>query len=100
MLVPVFSGADFVLPTGLAIIEANAFQGDALISAVDAGHCALIGAGAFKNCANLSQIRLPYYCRIDPSAFDGCGTVYVFAPTGGQTEAACAAIGNCVFIAE
>ena len=99
-LVPVFGGADFVLPANLAIIEANAFQGDGLISAVDAGHCAVIGAEAFKNCVNLSQIRLSYFCQIDPSAFDGCGTVYVFAPSGGQTEAACAAIGNCVFVAE
>lgn len=81
-------------------IEAKAFQGDALIYAVDAGHCAVIGAEAFKNCVNLSRIRLSYFCQIAPSAFDGCGTVYVFAPSGGQTEAACAAIGNCVFVAE
>ncbi len=99
-LVPVFGEVNFVLPDNLAIIEAKAFQGDALIYAVDARHCAVIGAEAFKNCVNLSQIRLSYFCQIAPSAFDGCGTVYVFAPSGGQTEAACAAIGNCVFVAE
>lgn len=101
VMVPVFGEADFVLPTGLAIIEANAFQGDALISAVDAGHCVLIGAEAFKNCANLSQIRLPQSCWIDPCAFDDCGTVYVFAPAGGNTETYCKSNDNpCVFVEE
>ena len=29
-----------------------------------------------------------------------CGTVYIFAPAGGDTEASCEGIENCVFVAE
>ena len=100
VLVPVFDEADFVLPAELRIIEANAFEGDVSISAVDAGGCISVGEEAFKNCAGLLQIRLPYYCRIDPTAFDDCGTVYVYAPSGGTTENSCVRIANCIFIAE
>ena len=51
-------------------------------------------------CTGLTQIRLPKDCTIDATAFDGCGTVYIFAPAGGDTEASCEGIENCVFVAE
>ena len=70
-----------------------------MMSVVDAGHCTEIGKNAFKDCVNLTQIRLPAGCDIDPAAFSGCGTVYVFAPAGGTTETGCAAVANCVFVA-
>ena len=100
MLVPAYCEADFVLPANLRIIVANAFEGGTSISAVDAGGCVFIGAGAFTNCYNLSRIRLPQNCHIDPSAFSGCGTVYVYAPAGGVTESSCRNGGSCVFVEE
>lgn len=65
-----------------------------------ARHCASIGAEAFRDCAGLTQIRLPQDCQIDGTAFAGCGTVYVFAPANGSAETSCSAIANCVFVAE
>lgn len=100
VLVPVFDEADFVLPASLMVIEANAFEGDTSISAVDAGGCGYIGAEAFKDCMNLSRLRLPQNCQIAPSAFSGCDTVYVFAPAGGVTESSCRSGAPCVFVAE
>ncbi len=56
-----------------------------------------IGKWAFKD-TGLQQIKLPKDCRIDAEAFDGCGTVYVFAPAGGITETSCSFIVNCEFV--
>ena len=98
---PVFGTPDFTLPNGLATIEANAFEGAALVTVVDAHTCTAIGPEAFRNCTGLTQILLPANCAIDSTAFSGCsGPVFVFAPTGGQTEASCAAIPECVFLGE
>lgn len=97
---PAFGTPDFTLPAGIQRVEAGAFEGDSGITAIDAGHCAFIGDGAFRNCAGLQKILLPEYCSVSPSAFDGCGTVFVFAPAGGETETTCAAIENCVLIPE
>ena len=44
--------------------------------------------------------RLPENCHIDDSAFDGCGTVYVFAPAGGTTDSWCDEHTGIVFVAE
>lgn len=97
---PAFGIPDFTLPAFLTTVEEAAFVGIAA-SVVDVPEsCISIGAHAFKDCANLTQIRLPANCEIDVSAFTGCGTVYVYAPAGGTTEEACAAIPNCVFTAE
>jgi len=97
---PPFGSADFALPAGVTAIAEEAFEGDTSITAVDAHNCETIGAGAFSGCTGLRQIRLPKDCGIDETAFDGCGTVYVFAPAGGTAQAFCAAAGNCVFVAE
>ena len=67
---------------------------------MDAHSCTSIGAGAFKDCAGLTQIRVHRDCRIDSTAFDGCGPVYVFALAGGAAETDCGAIENGVFVAE
>ena len=37
---------------------------------------------------------------IDQTAFDGCDTVFVFAPSGGAAEASCAENDHCVFVEE
>ena len=71
-----------------------------MMTIVDASNCTAIGINAFKGCTNLTQIRLPADCRIDPAAFSGCGTVYVFAPAGDSTEAFCNQETNdCIFVA-
>ena len=67
---------------------------------MDAHSVTAIGAEAFRGCTSLTQILLHRDCQIDPTAFAGCGTVYVFAPAGGDTQASCAPIANCVFMAE
>ena len=86
----------FLLPGQLIRIEANAFE-KASFTTVDASSCTSIGAGAFRDCVNLKQIQLSEDCEIDPSAFDGCDMVYVFAPKGKATEASCKEIPNCLF---
>jgi len=94
---PTFGPADFILPGNTRTIGDNAFEGAAMKS-VDAKFCTAIGAGAFKNCQGLQQIRLPENCAIDAAAFDGCGTVYVFAYSGGTTETWCQGKQNIVFV--
>ena len=70
------------------------------MTAVDAGGVTSIGANTFKNCTALTRIRLSGNCTIDATAFDGCGTVYIFAPAGGSTETFCDRQEYCVFVAE
>ncbi|MCR5136254.1 MAG: leucine-rich repeat domain-containing protein [Oscillospiraceae bacterium] len=70
-----FGPADFVLPADLESLGDSAFEGDALITAVDARHCSSIGRDAFKG-TGLKQILLPKDCTIDSDAFAGCEKVY------------------------
>ena len=88
-----FGTPDFTLPADLAQIEANAFEGDAMTVVYVPDTCTAIGAGAFKNCTGLKQIRLPKDCAIDASAFSGCGEVQVYALAGGTTETWCRSNG-------
>lgn len=97
---PVFGEAAFTLPSSLTELGESAFEGMTAMTAVDAGHCTVIGRWAFRNCTGLNRIRLPGTCTIDADAFAGCGTVYIFAQPGGSTEAYCDAHENCVFVAE
>ena len=90
--------AAFRLPGQGVEIEASAFEGNTRITEVDARGCTAIGAGAFRGCTGLNQIQLPRHCVSDSTAFEGCGTVYVFAPEGGRTEQCCYGIPNCVFV--
>lgn len=95
-----FGDPDFTLPAHVDAIEDNAFEGDALMTVVDARNCKSVGAEAFKDCEALTQIRLSGECVIDQTAFDGCDTVFVFAPSGGAAEASCAENDHCVFVEE
>lgn len=91
----------FTLPSNITIIEASVFNGDINISVVDAHNCTAIGTDAFKDCTGLRRIRLPQNCQIESTAFDGCGTVYVFAPANGLTQEYCQdSKHHCIFIAE
>ncbi len=97
---PAFGSATFTLPASLTAVEASAFEGDTLITVVDAHNCTSIGANAFRDCTGLTRIRLPQTCRIDGTAFSGCGTVYIFAPAGGDTQAWCEGRTGFVFVPE
>ena len=98
--VPPFGSAAFTLPAALTTIEEGAFEGDTGLTAVDASACTSIGAEAFKDCTGLTQIRLHENCRIDSTAFSGCGTVFVYAPAGGDTENWCSGRTGFVFVEE
>ena len=93
----VFGAPDFTLPAGPIAIEESAFEGMPLLHIVDAGGVTSIGKWAFKD-SGLQQIRLPQNCQIDPDAFDGCNTVYVFAPADGTTEAFCQGHDGVIFV--
>ena len=97
LVIPDFGPATFTLPAALTTIEESAFEGMTNMTIVDASSVTSIGANAFKN-SGLTQIRLPQNCAIDATAFEGCATVYVFAPAGGTTVTSCAGIANCVFV--
>ena len=97
---PVFGTADFTLPADITVIEANAFEGAAMTAVLIPEDCGSIGAGAFKDCANLTQIRIPEGCTLGEGVLDGCGTVYVFGPAGSPAKDYCLSHDNCVFVAE
>lgn len=99
--IPSFGPANFTLPAAIRTIEESAFEGNTAIGIVYVPDtCTGIGANAFKNCAGLTQIRLPQNCVIDDTAFDGCtDLIAVFAPAGGTTAAWCAG-HNITFAAE
>ena len=94
---PTFGTPDFTMPAALKTIEESAFEGMPLLHVVDAGSVTAIGKWAFKD-SGLQQIRLPKDCAIDADAFAGCGTVYVFAPAGGTTEAFCNSHSDVTFV--
>ena len=90
----------FILPVDTDTIEANAFENDERITAVNAENCTYVGTEAFKGCTALKQIRLPKDCTIIDGAFSGCGKVYVIAPRGGDTSEFCYFDENLVFVDE
>ena len=94
---PFFDTPNFTLPAGVGTLGESAFEGDPLITAVDASNCSSIGAYAFKD-TGLTQIRLPGTCTIHENAFSGLDQVYVFAPAGGSTEDYCNAHDNLIFV--
>ena len=97
---PVFGTATFTMPAALTTIEESAFEDMTAMTSVDASHCATVRKWAFKGCTGLTRLRLSKDCAIDADAFTGCGTVYIFAPAGGSTEAYCNSHENCVFVGE
>ena len=97
---PAFGEPDFTLPAALNAIEEEAFEGiAAAVVDVPAG-CTSVGDYAFRNCPNLTQIRVPAGCPIGEGAFDGCGIVYVYSAPGSPAEAYSATHDNCVFVPE
>lgn len=73
-VIPVVEVEKVVLPAELKAIEEDAFAGDSFECVVLPEGCKAIGAGAFKDCAQLRFIEIPESVDyIDGSAFDGCG---------------------------
>ena len=63
--------------------------------------CTSIGAKAFKDCANLTQIRIPAsVTSIDTTAFEGCEKVLVYGTADSAAQTFCADHANCTFVAE
>ena len=62
--------------------------------------CRSIGAHAFKNCGNLTQIRIPEGCTLGEGVLDGCALVYVYGAEESPAEDYCLSHDNCVFVAE
>ena len=72
-VIPVVEVKKLVLPAELEVIEAEAFAGDTFACVVLPDGCEAIGAGAFKDCAQLRFIEIPRSVEyIDGSAFAGC----------------------------
>lgn len=95
---PTFDVPDFTLPAFLTTVEEAAFEGIAA-SVVDVpASCAGIDDHAFRNCPNLTQIRIPAACVLGTDVFDGCTLVYVFGAAGSSAEAYCQTHTNCVFV--
>ena len=96
---PVYRTPDFTLPGSIATIEANAFEGAVMTVVYIPDTCTAIGAGAFKDCSKLTQIRIPEGCEIGEGAFEGCNAVYIYAPVGSPAQSFCAdpANANCIF---
>ena len=96
----VYGEPDFRLPAKTRTVGNNAFEGLKMRVVYVPDLCTDIGAYAFSNCTELTQIRLPKNCTIDSTAFSGCGALAcVFAPAGGTTEAWCLR-SNIPFAAE
>ena len=97
---PAFGTPTFIMPDDTDVVGVSAFENDVLITVVDASSCSSISADAFKGCTGLRRIRLPKDCDINSTAFTGCGTIFVYAPSGGATQKSCENNNNCTFVAE
>ena len=96
--IPAFGTPDFTLPAFLTTVEMEAFEGVAA-SVVDVpASCTSIGDHAFRNCPNLTQIRIPENCALGVDVFDGCTQVYVYGTAGSSAETYCSTHANCVFV--
>jgi hypothetical protein len=99
LVIAPFGTPDFILPAALTTVEAEAFEGIAA-SVVDIpANCTSIGDHAFRNCPNLTQIRIPENCALGVDVFDGCAMVYVFGTADSPAESYCSTHANCVFVA-
>ena len=78
---------DFVLPSALKTIEAEAFAGGAFQYAYLPEGTASIGSKAFADCPNLDYIYIPESClSIAKDAFDRVTGLTIFGPDGSYAE--------------
>ena len=95
---PAFGTPDFTLPAFLTTVEEEAFEGIAASIVDIPASCTNIGAHAFRNCPNLTQIRIPANCVLGVDVFEGCTMVVVYGMAGSSAEAYCQSHANCVFV--
>ena len=88
------------LPSGLRIIEEEAFAGVAAEKIVVPAGVRSIGSRAFADCPNLFVLELPEgITAFESDALAGCGPVMVFGQAGSDLEAYARNVDNLYFIA-
>lgn len=97
---PDFGTPDFILPTDITRIGEYAFEGISASIVYIPDGCTEIEPYAFKDCKNLTQIRIPAGCAIGGFAFEGCEDLYIFSVSGGDAEQYCQHHDNCTFVPE
>jgi hypothetical protein len=95
-----YGDPDFTLPDDISEIGEEAFAGADMCVVYIPDSCVAIGAGAFRDCGSLRQIRVPAACAIGENAFEGCASLVIFGTPGSEAEHYCSAHDNCVFLAE
>lgn len=95
-----FEAADFNLPDGAKWIAREAFQGNAMNAVYIPDCCDSIDDYAFRNCADLTRIRIPENCLLGRDVFDGCTAVTVYGAAGSPAEIYCNTHDNCTFLVE
>ena len=86
-VIPIVEVEKLVLPAELETIEAEAFAGGSMVCVVIPEGCRAIGAGAFRNCAQLRFVEVPAsVTTIDGSAFEGCSDLIIVAASGSVAE--------------
>ena len=93
-----FGTADFGIPGDVTVIEDSAFRGVAATVVEIPENCTFIGNDAFRDCSQLTMIRIPAGCELGDRVFDGCTKVYVFGTPGSDAERYCTENANCVFV--
>ena len=72
------NGSTIQIPAGIKSIADQAFMGTASRRVIIPDGCLTIGMEAFANAKNLTEIHIPdSVVTIDPTAFDGCGPVFI-----------------------
>ena len=89
-----------ILPLAVESIEDDAFANAAVPVVYIDDQCRSIGAGAFRECANLRVIRIPGDCSVGREAFEGCCDLLIYSARGSEAERHVAEHNNCLFIEE
>lgn len=80
-------GPDFILPSSLTAIEAEAFAGDAFTYVLVPAGVEAIGSGSFANCPDLRYVEIQgAQTAISDDAFGGRTDFTIIAPTGSAAE--------------
>ncbi len=99
--IPVSGAPSFTLPAAVKLIEDSAFEGLPMATVEIPYGCETIGKWAFKDCTNLTQIRIPDSVTcIDTTAFEGCTNVFVYGTDPSAAKTFCDSHSNCTFITE
>ena len=77
--ISVYPDPDFILPSGLTIIENESFTGIKARTVVIPAGCTTIGPRAFADCPNLVYVYIPAtVTSIAEDAFAGCGDMIIY----------------------